>query len=367
MRKTVKRELQLREQAAVKPRDISDDARMSDCVPVSTTSDSLITEPSTCDALPVSLSHMSVTTLTSTVVTQKEVIQGAGITLTQKDVIQGADIAPSSKGNALQKSANCEAGISVVFSVPSVINLVERPPVVCVRTTQGELANVVSSRDSVVAVSSDSCGRPTTSPGISSASSSRPSVIHRTESPPALPVDASRHKPVMNAAPVAVYGPPSHIVPNSTFVNGTHATKMQSNSDDRKRSLSELMQISRDMLAHYTPGGSWPQTKFAPTQAPGSSLRAVAAECDDQPKDLSMKTLRSQTLARSLDCATEDGPINLVVARPNVHSPSIQPSCHWDGIRSGGMVWNATTVTRVSCISSCVITLHFIHFRVNKN
>ena len=357
MRKTVKRELQLREQAAVKPRDISDDAGTSDRVPVSTTSDSLVSEPSSCD-LPVSPSHMSVTTLASAVVTQKEVIQGADIALTQKEVIQGADIAPPSKGNALQKSANCEAGISEVFSVPSVINLVEQLPVVCVRTTQGDVVNVVSSRDGVVTVSSDGCGQPTTSPS-NTTSSSRPSVIHRTESPPSLPVDASRNKPVMNAAPVAVYGPPSHIVPNSTFANGTHATKMQSNSDDRKRSLSELMQISRDMLAHYTPGGSWPQTKFAPTQAPGSLLRTVAAECDDQPKDLSMKTLRSQTLARSLDCATvsEDGPINLVVARPNVHSPSIQPSCHWDGIRSGGMVWNATT--RVSCISLCVITLHF--------
>ena len=347
----MKRELQLREQAAVKPHDISDDARTSDRVPVSTASDSLDSEPSSCD-LPVSLSHVSVVTLASTVVTQKEVIQGADSTLTQKEVIQGADIEPVSKGNAVQKSENCEAGISEVFSVPSVINLVEQPPVVCVRTTQGDVVNVTSSRDGVVTMSSDGCGRPTTSPSNSSASSSRPSVIHRTESPPSLPIDASRHKSVMNAAPVAVYGPPSHIVPNSTFANGTHATKMQSNSDDRKRTLSELMQISRDMLAHYTPGGSWPQTKFAPTQVPGSSLRTVAAECDDQPKDLSMKTLRNQTLARSLDCATEDGPINLVVARPNVHSPSIQPSCHWDGISSGGMVWNATT--RVSCISSCV-------------
>ena len=358
MRKTVKMELELLEQATAKPVNTSDDTKTSAENTPSNVALSRVSDPPMCDTEPVSLVMPSVTE--------------ASCTVTQKE---GAVIAPSPTGMTIQqKSGPCEIAIAKVFLGGSVVPVMSQSPVVYVRTKPGDTSAVamVTSHDHVRVIPSFDSGKHAVVPtnGSDASPSSRPSVIQQTLTPSVPPGESFRNKSVLNPAPVAVYGPPSHIVPanhiHSTFTNGIHTTHTSVTTCSSHVYLppklgSDVTPLTRELPSRYVP-----RPQFIPEplvmgalQPPGYSPGGGGGGGggDDQPKDLSMKTMRRlqtdrpqhQTL-RTQDHApdtggVEDGPINLVVTRPRLHSPGVPVSTHWGGVSSGGVVWNARLQT----------------------
>lgn len=359
----MKRELQLQEQAATKQptKNTSEEIKTSAQTAASIAAQSRVNEqPPVRDSSPMSLIMQPVTEPSSA--------------LTQKEVIQGAVTAPPLVAMMQQKSG--EIGTPKMFPLPSgpVMNFVSQPSVVYVRTKPvgSDTTNMGTCPRVVVKTTpSVGCGRHTTLPsnGCDAAmTSSRPSVIHRTLTPPAPPGDGGRNKSVLNPAPIAIYGPPSHIVPgnhpNSTFANGIHTTNSSVDSNHLCLSLPQLgSEVRRELPPRYV----IPRPQFIPEPLGMASLQparlpynpVLPVGSDDQPKDLSMKTLRKlqkdgpQQPVRTLEppppaaVMVEDGPINLVVTRPRLHSPvtRTQPSSQWGGDSSGGVMWNARLQT----------------------
>ena len=350
MRKTVKMELELLEQATAKPVKTSEDTKTSAENTPSNVALSRVSDPPVCDTEPVSLVVPSVTQASGTV-TQTE----------------GAVIAPSPVAMTVQQKAGpCEIAIPKVLVGGPMSPFMSQSPVVYVRTKPGDASVVamVTSHDNVRVIPSFDRGKHAVLPSnVSDASpSSRPSVIQQTLTPSVPPGDSFRNKSVLNPAPVAVYGPPSRIVPanhlHSTFTNGVHTTHTSVTTCSTHMYLPPKLGSDVTPLTREHPSRYVPRPQFIPEplvmgalQPPGYSPGGG----DDQPKDLSMKTMRRLQADRpqhpvraqdhAPDTGVEDGPINLVITRPTLHSPGAPVSAHWGGVSSGGVVWNARLQT----------------------
>jgi len=352
MRKTVKMELELLEQSTAKPVNTSEDTKTSAENTPSNVALSRVSDPPMCDTEPVSLVVPPVTE--------------ASCTVTQKE---GAVIAPSPMGMTMQqKSGPSEIAIPKVFLGRPMVPFMSQSPVVYVRTKPGDTNAVamVTSQDNMRVIPSFDSGKHAVLPsnGSDASPSSRPSVIQQTLTPSVPPGDSCRNKSVLNPAPVAVYGPPSRIVPanhiNSTFTNGIHTTHTSVATCSNHVYLppklgSDVTPRTRELPSHYVP-----RPQFIPEPLVMGALHTPGYSPgggDDQPKDLSMKTMRKlqtdrpqhqavRTLEHAPDTGVvEDGPINLVITRPRLHSPGVSASTHWGGVSSGGVVWNARLQT----------------------